>query len=923
MGRSAAFLLVAACLLQPSLAGAQGMSGDLIGTVRDAQGGVLPGATVRVSSPALIGGTVTSTTNEKGQLRFQALPPGVYTLDVEMKGFAPYRVPDIGVGAGSTIDVPVVLTVAGSVLVVVEGTSSRIDARDPGYGTRFSKEDLQTIPTRRASMFDWIRAAPGISPSSPTSGTSTTVSAFGSGTNENQFLFDGTNFTCPCNGVARSEPGVDFIQEIQVQSIGASAEFGNVQGAVINVVTRQGSERFQYDASYYSQMNGLTSQPVMLPLAAPLKGETGYERVKYRDFTTNLGGPVLRERLWFFAGYQHLRDYDSQPGTDAAFPRTYDQDKVLAKLTWKFSPNWQLMQSFHDEFWVNAERPTAVLPYEATVRPNASVPAVTFAHLTHTVSPNTLWDVRVGRFHYSQESPPSTGITTTASRRDTVTGVTSGAPPSFGELTLIRTNVKATVNHYKPGLWGADHQWRFGGQVERGEHHAPNVIPTGVRFEDNNGQPSLAISRDPVHDGGLFITAAAFISDAITVGDRVTINAGVRFDHSQAISQDLHAIDSAGQETDAIISGLGTMYTWNVWSPRLGATIKLTADGRTILRSSYGRFTQGVLTGEIGAFHPGVTPTTTYAFESATGGYTRFVSTVDPRTNLRFDPDMRAPRTDEFSVGIDREIGSRLAVSAAYVLKVGANFIGWTDIGGRYQAQTRTLPDGRVVPVFALVNSTADRQFLLTNPDDYSTTYNGLVLAAEKRRSSGWQVFGSYTFSRVSGLQVSSGATAAAPQVSSVAGPIPNPFGQDPNSLTNARGLLPNDRPHVFRLMGSVDVPKTGLAVAGNLQYYSGKPWAATAQVGLPQGPQRIMLETRGSRRLSSQALLDLRISRPFTIGGPGRVELFFDVLNALNDTAEEAIASDNLYSSQTFGVGTVFIDPRRVMLGVRLNLGR
>jgi hypothetical protein len=174
----------------------------------------------------------------------------------------------------------------------------------------------------------------------------------------------------------------------------------------------------------------------------------------------------------------------------------------------------------------------------------------------------------------------------------------------------------------------------------------------------------------------------------------------------------------------------------------------------------------------------------------------------------------------------------------------------------------------------------------------------------------------------VSGLQVASGATAAAPQVSTVAGPVPNPFGQDPNSLTNARGLLPNDRPHVFRLMGSVDVPKTGLAVAGNLQYYSGKPWAATAQVGLPQGSQRIMLETRGSRRLSSQALLDLRVSRPFTIGGSARVELLFDVLNLLDDTAEEAIASDNLYATN-FGAPTVFIDPRRVMLGVRLNFGR
>lgn len=78
---------------------------------------------------------------------------------------------------------------------------------------------------------------------SPASGTATTISAFGSGTNENQFLIEGTNMTCPCNGVARSEPGGDFIQEIQVQSVGASAEFGNVQGAVVNVITKQGSDR--------------------------------------------------------------------------------------------------------------------------------------------------------------------------------------------------------------------------------------------------------------------------------------------------------------------------------------------------------------------------------------------------------------------------------------------------------------------------------------------------------------------------------------------------------------------------------------------------------------------------------------------------------------------------------------------------------
>jgi hypothetical protein len=126
----------------------------------------------------------------------------------------------------------------------------------------------------------------------------------------------------------------------------------------------------------------------------------------------------------------------------------------------------------------------------------------------------------------------------------------------------------------------------------------------------------------------------------------------------------------------------------------------------------------------------------------------------------------------------------------------------------------------------------------------------------------------------------------------------------------------------MFRVMGSLDVPRTGVAIAANLQYSSGKPWAATAQIALPQGDQRILLEPRGSRRLSSQSLLDVRVSRTIAFRGVGRVEVLVDVLNALNDTAEEGVATDNLFSPN-FGVGTVFMDPRRAMVGVRLNLGR
>jgi len=918
-------VLAVVCTVQSRQLGAQSMSGALIGTLTDTQGGVLPGAVVQISSPALIGGAQEMTTDTRGQLRFPALPPGVYSLDIEVHGFKAYHERNIRIATGATIERSIALDLKDvAETVLVDGTGSRLEARDSGFETRFGPEDLGVIPTRRFSMFDFVRAAPGVSATSPGSGSTNSISAFGSGTNENTFMIDGTNFTCPCSGEARSEPGVDFIQEVQVQSAGSSAEFGNMQGAVINVITRQGSNRFLYDTSYYGQTAGLTSHPVELVYPGPAKAKSGYERVKYHDLTTNLGGPIARDRVWFFTGYQHLRDYDSQPGTDPAQPRTYEQDKFFGKLTWRLAPGLQLLQSYHQEFWVNPELPTSVKPFEATQRRHASVPAVTFGHLTHTLSSNTVWDVRVGRFVYTRDDDPSTGDVTIPGRFDSVTGVSSGAPQTFGRLKLIRTTTKGTINHYEPGLLGADHQWKIGGQLEKGEHHLSSIIPTGVRYVDKNSQPSEAVSSDPSIAGGESITASAFVSDAITIGRSLTINAGLRFDHSRAISQDLPVLDAKGNETDDIVQGAGTLYTWNVWSPRLGMTLKLASDGRTILRGSYGRFNQGVLTGELAPFHPAAALTTRTAFDPATGGYTKVISVVDPNTNLQLDPAMRTPHTDEYSIGVDREIGGGFSAALAYVGKHGGDFIGWTDVGGQYTEETRQVANGATVPAFVLVNLTADRRFLLTNPSGYSLTYNGVVMAVEKRRSRGWQAFGSYTYSRASGLQVASNGLASDPQVSTIAGSPYLTFGQDPNTLTNARGRLPNDRPHMLRIMGSIEVPRIRLTVAGNAQYLSGKPWAATALLSpLPQGDQRVLIEPRGSRRLSSQTLVDLRVSKAFSIGATTRVELFADVLNALNDTAEERLATDNIASSSTFGQPTAFVDPRRAMFGVRLNLGR
>jgi hypothetical protein len=909
-------LLVA---LLPATAAGQGLSGSLSGSVRDEQGAMVGAATVTVSSPAQIGGDQRATADDKGQWRFPVLAPGVYVLVVEMApGFASYREEGIAIGAGASIERPVVLKLAGVAQSVTVVADSSVESRSSGFETRFGPDYLATIPSRRFSMFDTIRSAPGMSPTSPSSGTVNTVSSFGSGVNENAFLIDGTTFTCPCSGVSRAEPNVDVIQEVHVQSIGASVEFGNMQGAVINVVTKQGGERFQSQSAYYGQAAGLTAQPIVLPVANGTQPSSGYERDRYRDFSTGLGGPVLRDRLWFYGAYQYLRDYDSQPGADPAFPRKYEQDKVFGKLTWRLTPSLQMMQSFHEEFWENPDPPTLAVPYETTLRRHASVPSSTFANVTYAPSGNNVWDLRVGRYLFDEQDDPSTGDRTTPGHRDLVTGVSSVNVREMGALHLDRITAKAVFNRYQSAWLGAQHELKAGIQLERGEHRQPTVIPGGVRYNDSNGLPFQAEYREPSIAGGRADMVAFFASDSIALNDRVTVNLGIRYDHSRASSQDVPALDASGGETDQTIAGLGTLYTWNVVSPRLGLTARLTSDGRTMLRASYGRFNQGVLTGELSPIHPGVTSTITMAYDSATGGYTTPVSVVNPRINLALDPSTRTPRTDEYSIGVERQLPARLTASAAYIRKRGANFIAWTDTGGTYRQDVRTI-GGYSVPVFELTSLPSSRRFLLTNPADFFMKYDGLVIAMEKRMFRGWQATGSYTFSRAAGLQAASGTTADGAQTSTVA--PANMFGSDPNSLTNANGRLPNDRPHVFRIAGVVNLP-LGVIVSASLQQFSGKPWAAAAQVSLPQGAQRILLEQRGARRLSSQSMLDFRVSKAVQFGDGARVELLLDVLNLLDETAEEALVSDIL-TATTFGRPRSFVDPRRAMIGARLHFGR
>ena len=900
-----------------SAADGQVITGALWGTVTDESGGRVPGVAVTISSPALQGGPWTEKTNDKGQFRFLTLEPGVYRLEIEADGFATYQEDDVRIQVGGTVERNVALKLQSvTEAITVSAGGPLLDTRESGVNTNYDSNVIQNTPVPRYGVYDLIRAAPGVSPTfSSTNQRNATV--LGAGINESTYLLDGTDVTSPRYGIARPSPGPDVMEEVEIQAMGASAEYGNLQGGVLNVVTRQGGEQFRFDASYYGQWQALTSRPVLEACHCPA-GETGFERSLYRDFSAYVGGPLARERAWFFGGFNIQWDFNSQPGTDSRFPAENKVDGLFGKFNWQITPSLRLMSSFHYNRWSQPDRtPTAFMPYETTAIRSGDSPAATLAQLTAVVSANTLWELRASTASFTSGLTPNNGNKTLPVRLDIASGVFSGGALYFGDTIERKTDVRAKLSHYATDFLASDHDFKFGIQFIVAKSQGYYAYPGGVHYLDYGGAPFLARFRDTYSYGGAFDNVGVFAEDSVRVGDRLTLNLGARFDYSKAKNQDVPEYDESGNETGNTIAGRGDLYSWSVFSPRLGINLKLTEDARTILRASYGRYHPGILTTELQAVSPGFGPITVASYDPVGRTYSNVSAVIDPLGNVAIDPETQSPHSNQYTVGLERSVGDDWAVEASYVRRTGGDFTGWKDITGVYGTGEVSLPDGRSLTVFPLESNPADRFFLLTNRDDYYIHYDGLIITAEKRWTDHWQLLLSYSYSEATGLQSQNVVNPAGGQGSVTVSF--NPFGRDPNDITNATGLLPNDRTHMLRAQGNIEIPRLGILVGGHFQYLTGRPYTAFANVTLPQGTRSIYIEPFGSRRLSSQELLDLRVSKSFLMGPTGRVELLVDIFNVLNDASEEGVATQNFFSPN-FAAGTNFVAPRRAMVGARLS---
>lgn len=894
----------------------QRVTGSIRGDVLDESGAPLPGVNVTIAGPALIGGPQLSVTGADGTYRFPALPPGVYELTVVLEGFQTVHYSDIRVVLGTTIEQNVSMKLSQvSEELEVTGETPLIDTTKAGFSTNYTQEYLEDTPVSRFSFFDFVQMAPGASPMR-FDNTSFAHSILGSNTNENMYQMDGVDLTSATTGAAWPWPNTDIIEEIEILDIGAPAEYGNYQGAVVNVVTKSGGNQIHGDGNFYFQTQGLTGENAELDGFA-------FHRDKYLDGTFQIGGPILKDKIWFFTGLQSRREHFSEPGTPPESPKKENDDRIFFKFTYDMSQKNKLTFSLHDDFYYIPFSITALQPIETALAETGSNPTPNLIW-TSTLNDHTLLEVKYAGFYGHDIGEPQNGKYVSG-HYDFYTGAYSAGILSWYDGNLWKSQVSGKLSYFADDFLKGDHDFRFGAQYTNAGSNYIYAYTNGVKYFDYAGEPYLAYFQLPYHIGADVNSIGFFADDTWHFNDSLTFNLGVRFDHSVGSIPDFAELNAAGKETGATINGLSDLAKWDVVSPRLGFTYSFPWKKASQLRGHYGRYYQALLTTYLQGAGSARARIEGFAFNSDTGQYDDLFFALDPSSQVQVDSKLKDPYTDQFAIGWDQQLDSSTALSLSYIYKKSYDYIGTENTGGQFQQVPFVDPvTGQIIFVFNQTNDpTTDNLFFITNPAVFYSRYNGFIATVNRRMSNKFMLNGSITVSKIKGFHAGSSLGPSADQDSSFFPSKNANFGTDPNDLINADGLLNGDRTYIFKLQGSYELG-WGLKLSGNYSYMTGRPYARQIAVtGLNQGTRVIFAEERnGDRRTSNVSLLDMRLEKDLELHGALIASVSLDFLNLLNSNAFYDVATtlSGPGTEDTFGVGALFVPPRRVMVGLKLH---
>jgi len=904
------FFMILNLALFSGLSFAQGVTGKIVGNVSDDEGVPLPGVTVEISSPSLMGGVHSQITPEDGGYRFIKLPPGTYKLVFSLGGFQTVERQNIKVSVNSTVTEDIILnpsTVEESIVVTAE--SPVVDVKKSGVTVNFTKEQMEDLPTGRFTVYDIIKQAPGIPQQEQREWIPT---IYGSTTTANAYLVDGIDVSSPGQGHGWNWQPQDMFEEVEVSGVGAAAEYGNFTGAVINIVTKSGGNTFSGSASYYGQFQSLTddNNPGGDLSIDPDKVYS-YNRDKYLNASFNLGGPVVKDRLWFFGLYEKNEDSYSPWLFDPEFPTKWNGNKAIFKLSSQLGAKHRLVGSYYFENYEFPESPDDFNLPETVNNEWGHTHSWALLY-TFLMSNNAFLELKYSGWRTFDDYLPSMeGDINDPTFSDWYTGVRAGAPYWNWIGSMNRDQVNASFSYFAEDFLGGDHDFKVGVQYTKGKSEWIGGYSGGKSYWFYYGYPYYLYEYDPFMYGGTSNAIGVFIDDSWTIGDRLTVNLGLRFDHNDGSIPSWYVYDG-WEKTSERVPGVDNIVDMNTISPRLGLAFQLTSDHKTLLKASYGRYYDANHHDMWGSPGPAVSDFHVYYFDWDIEDYVLWY-TIPGGMGYNVDPKLRNPYADIFSLGLERELMPNLSVGATFIYKKEKNLIGWEDRGATYEQISMESPDnGQTYTVFNQTSELGGTEYWIANPSGYGHTYRALIFSFAKRYSNNWQLYTSLTWSKAEGVNIRSNST------SSWTTATGGDFGKDPNDYINIGGPLNHDRTWIFKLQASYSFP-WGILASMNYLHQSGVPIPTFTRVFPAQGMRRILAEPRGPDRHEPWNLLDFRLQKTFNIYQSLRLDVMIDVFNLLNSATVTDYRSNRL-ENLTYNEPNAIFWPRRLQLGFKLR---
>ncbi len=922
---------------------AQTQRGSVDGRVVDSTGSVLPGVSVTIAGSLLIT-PQTEATDSAGRYVFVNLLPGTYDLTYALQGFQTLLRQGVIVSVGRTTTLDVNLNVAGvEETVTVVGETPAVDVRSTNVATNLDQALLQEIPTARDIWAILQTQAPQVvlnreDVGGSEGGLQAVFSSKGTTWHQNTYSVNGVVTTDPAaTGATMYYFDYDSFEEVQVSTGSHAAEIG-APGVYLNVVIKSGGDTFAGGASYYYENESFSSDNIDQELQD--QGVTRGSSINlFSDFTAQLGGPIIKDKLRFYTSWRDWRIHRNVVN----FPLGENTDifSGLGSVSWQVNQRNQITGLFTRQTYLKPLRGTEIGVLDPTSTwIEDDIFDIAQGTWHSTISDDTLLDSRVSYSSIVFPLLPQPEATE-AGNYDLGTGAYSRAQPfGYYDQNRDRLSVNGAVTKFVSD-WNGNHQLKFGAEYQNAGEEFVEFYVRDLATYTVSGVPAFVdFRKSNFTAANRFHEWNFFAQDSWTANSRLTVNLGLRFAATRGFTPAQGA--PAGTYFPTQDFDKQDVISWNSLAPRAGIIYDLTGEGKHALKAAYARYHHVVSTGFIGTvnqnggagqFHVWNDRNGDTIFQNGEEG--DLLSTTGGTTN-QVDPDLGQPRTDEFIIGVDNELPQQTRLSVNFAYRKKTNLVALLNVGAPAETAWDLVPandpgrdgiagtsDDQRIDVYNRKAGFSDRM-LETNPDGFDGDFKGLEVVLQKRFADRWQFLGSYSVSK-STLERTSISNSEYGGEEEGAGGIG--FGNGTGAYVNPNSGINNngesdfyDRTHTIRMVGSYQIPRIDVNIAGTYKYQTGTPYGRILTLtedanGNPfnQGSVSIFAEPRETFRFPSLNNVDFRASK-FVDVGRHRMEFIFDVFNLFNsnvvtnfnvNTGEDVFQHPlNVYGPRVFRLG-------------------